>query len=154
MSYVTSVILTYPLWETSNDSDEKEDVGGTRLEEINNGDWTYSDIKFVYDFEAEQKICGGSKALERWVLIGSFNYLDVGKLMDHLNKVNWIEPYHVQLLVCGENDDVMTLFCMDKDKMWHLIYPTKTLQLWSEEILNECESFIKHSKRVDTHNQV
>lgn len=48
---------------------------------------------------------GGTKMLETPLFIGSFNYLNLPDLLDHLRTIDWKYPEDVQLIVQEQDDN-------------------------------------------------
>ena len=93
MSRVANVILTF--------SGAEADM--RRLQELNENTKDLCGVRF-----SEVEGATGSKALERGICVGAFNYLDVAGLIEAIRKVNWHYPGSVQLFICNEEEDRFT----------------------------------------------
>lgn len=89
MSVVTNVILTVPCWERR----------GNVCERINEFFEPGSGFRNIGD------AAGGTKHLEADVLVGAFNYFDLGAFIDHLNTIRFENPENVCLFVKEQEDD-------------------------------------------------
>lgn len=93
MSNVTNVILSFSILEAEE----------LVLREVNEFDFRYGSGFIDADIDG---VCGGSKWLERPTFVGAFNHLDLEALKCHLRTIRWDAPEHVQLIVCGQDDDI------------------------------------------------
>ena len=102
MSYVTGVVLLASCGEWEHDDQ-------SMLKRVNEffdsrGEWPGR--KGLVDVEDPGGWYGGTKGLECCMAVGSFNYLDLDELVDHLKSLwgHWQDPEDVQLLVLEQDE--------------------------------------------------
>ncbi len=113
MSFVTTVILIFPGIE-----DEKE-----RMKEIN----SFSYRKLPLDLRSVESPnkepfsawYGGTKTVNGHVYIGSYNYFEVEKFLEHVSNVHWENPEYVQILIRNENEWNYNLYGNAGKKLIH-----------------------------------
>jgi len=102
MSYVTDVILTYPLRWTDDDEEHLN-----RLNDYFRGTRGEYGLGLVNG----HKVAGGTKALQVNIAVGAFNYLNLDSFVAYLRKFDWTDSggadrlQDVQLFVKEEHDD-------------------------------------------------
>ena len=104
MSRVTNTILSFSIMEDIKD----------RLDDVNRFESTghfhdgHAGFEYEQSWDAQPHI-GGCKMLEHPTFIGAFNHFDFARFLDHLRQVKWEYADEVQVMVCGQDDDVYTL---------------------------------------------
>ena len=93
MSFVTTVILIF-----SGVEDEEE-----RIKEVNSFPWgSYQlDLRSIDN----PRVCyGGNKKINGYIYIGSYNYFEVERFLNHVSEVKWEKSEYVQILISNENE--------------------------------------------------
>jgi len=95
MSYVSNIIISFSV----SDEDHVLDIKKFFVE-------TFKDVP-PKDLDESTGLAhyGGSKALEKTVMVGAHNYLKIDTLVKFMESLGWFIPEDVQLLVCDENDE-------------------------------------------------
>lgn len=57
------------------------------------------------DDDTNPRKYGGTYAIQRTVMVGAYNYLDIDALVQFMESLTWINPEDVQLLIANEHDE-------------------------------------------------
>ena len=108
MSVVTNVILTFSMME------DEEPI----LAAINAFDGFYnSDDRFIAPTEEVACQChGGTRAIERHILVAAFNHFSASDFRKHLLTVPWYEPDAVQVMVCEQDQATFSIWSLWDDR--------------------------------------
>lgn len=106
MSNVTNLIISFSIIE-----DEISRINEVNLFHNNGLNFEIKSANFeeekknVFGKESENRWYGGSKKLETPLYIGAFNNLDLRGLIKYCQKIEWIEPENVQIIVKEQDSD-------------------------------------------------
>lgn len=101
MSVVTNVLLNMSIIE--DHENRLHDVNVYLLKEHKSG------LVDMDDESLPHRWYGGNKMLEVNLSIGSFNYLDLVRLCEHLRTINFSCPEDVQLIVCEQEESTFKI---------------------------------------------
>jgi len=96
MSEVTNVIIAFGVAEKKVEKIEQLQFVGSNGRSFN--------IVSVDDDSLPNGWYGGSKYLETNICIGSYNYLNLDELINHIKSLCWEDPEDVQLIVKEQHD--------------------------------------------------
>ena len=92
MSHVSNTIISFSV----SDAPRVEDITGYFL-------GIGEDMPPVW--LDKTKAYGGTKALEKTIMVGAMNYMQIDKLAKFMESLEWYIPEDVQLLVADEHDE-------------------------------------------------
>lgn len=106
MSYVTNVLLHIGTLE-----DEE-----ARMAEVNR--FLEARHGGLVSLQSSGDWYGGTKGFEASLWVGAFNYLDREGFLRHLLTVAWEYPDEVQVIWCGQDDDVFSIVTLNDAPAW------------------------------------
>ena len=103
MSRVTNLILTFSGLEDENQIDIVNQFFVNNKEELSH----QTGLTSIHDSSLPDCWYGGkAKGFEKSLYLGAYNWFDLPGFLNHLKSIPWRWPETVQLLVCGQDDDV------------------------------------------------